>query len=441
MKRKLLYQICREWKSNLWLALELLIVSVTVWFLCSFLWAKISLKIQPMGLDAENCFAIETGYVDADAPGHSPDDETDETGAGHILTLFDRIRSMPEVESAALGVYATPYELNFMGMSYTIVDREDTLMISGSNTLTVSPDYVTVFGIKGADGESSKQLKEILAKGDMLLTDKTSVIPLKDLRTIDMSNGDDWNRITRNIKSAEIIGATLSEESPWSADTGKRWKIGGIANPMRRMEFEEPVNTILRPLDFSDPSNLTSAAIFVRVTPEARDSFRAIVLKESDNRLRSGNRFVSNVTEIASIRECSQNDEVTMIRNFLIIMAFLLVCIFLGLLGTFWFRTQQRTGEIAIRKVCGSSSSDIFRRLIGEGLLILAIVTPAAVAGDFAVGHFLSQTEAPVSTDPANVLTMAAVTFCLLSLMIILGILFPAIRAMRIDPALALKDE
>ncbi|MDE5942284.1 MAG: hypothetical protein K2H14_09260, partial [Muribaculaceae bacterium] len=303
MKRKLLYQICREWKSNLWLALELLIVSVTVWFLCSFLWAKISLKIQPMGLDAENCFAIETGYVDADAPGHSPDDETDETGAGHILTLFDRIRSMPEVESAALGVYATPYELNFMGMEYTTVDREDSLLLSGSNTLTVSPDYVTVFRIKGAEGESSDKLKEILEKGDMLITGKTSVISMKDLRTIDMSDFAAWNRITRAIKSSEIIGATLSEESPWSADTGKRWKIGGITNPLRRMEFEKPTNTILRPIDFSDPSKLTSATIFARVTPDANDSFRSMVLKESDNRLRSGNRFVSNVTEIKSIRE------------------------------------------------------------------------------------------------------------------------------------------
>ncbi|MDE5941405.1 MAG: ABC transporter permease, partial [Muribaculaceae bacterium] len=134
-------------------------------------------------------------------------------------------------------------------------------------------------------------------------------------------------------------------------------------------------------------------------------------------------------------------EEVTMIRNFLIIMAFLLICIFLGLLGTFWFRTQQRTGEIAIRKVCGSSSSDIFRRLFGEGLLLLAIVTPVAVAGDFALVRFLRETDTPVTSDPLNVLAMAAATFCLLSLMIILGILFPAIRAMRINPALALKDE
>ena len=127
---------------------------------------------------------------------------------------------------------------------------------------------------------------------------------------------------------------------------------------------------------------------------------------------------------------------------FLIIIAFLLTCIFLGLLGTFWFRTQQRVSEIAVRKVNGATSGQIFRRLIGEGILLLAIVTPVAVLLDWLVSNTLL-TENPefIADKPITFIAAVAITFCLLAAMIALGIWFPATRAMKIDPALALKDE
>ena len=157
---------------------------------------------------------------------------------------------------------------------------------------------------------------------------------------------------------------------------------------------------------------------------------------------RSGNRFVGEVTEISAIRELTQSEEVATIRNFIVVMVFLLLCIFLGLLGTFWFRTQQRVSEIAIRKVNGATGADIFRRLIGEGLLLLLIVTPVAVLLDYGVAHYLS--EMPMSDynlPTGRFLGGVTITFCLMALMIVLGIWFPATRAMRIDPATALKDE
>lgn len=56
-------------------------------------------------------------------------------------------------------------------------------------------------------------------------------------------------------------------------------------------------------------------------------------------------------------------------------MGFLLLNIFLGLLGTFWFRTQQRRSEIALHKAHGASDMSIFVRLISEGLLLLLLIT------------------------------------------------------------------
>ena len=57
-------------------------------------------------------------------------------------------------------------------------------------------------------------------------------------------------------------------------------------------------------------------------------------------------------------------------------MGFLLLNIFLGLLGTFWFRTQQRKGEMALMMAVGGSKQSVFFRLLSEGWLMLLLVTP-----------------------------------------------------------------
>ena len=47
----------------------------------------------------------------------------------------------------------------------------------------------------------------------------------------------------------------------------------------------------------------------------------------------------------ADIRRNYQQSYMNQLRNYCIGMGFLLLNIFLGLLGTFWFRTQQRSGS------------------------------------------------------------------------------------------------
>lgn len=126
----------------------------------------------------------------------------------------------------------------------------------------------------------------------------------------------------------------------------------------------------------------------------------------------------------------------------LFIMGFLLVNIFLGLLGTFWFRTRQRVGDIAIRKVNGATSADIFRLLIGEGLLLLTIATPLAMIVDINLAHAeINQYYEGGYLQWGRMLACVGAAYLCIAVMIVLGISIPAWRAMKIDPATALRDE
>ena len=93
--------------------------------------------------------------------------------------------------------------------------------------------------------------------------------------------------------------------------------------------------------------------------------------------------FLCQVSSFRDIRHTFQLDDVNTLRNYLVGMGFLLLNIFLGLLGTFWFRTQQRKGEMALMMAVGGSKQSVFFRLLSEGWLMLLLVTPLAIGVDF----------------------------------------------------------
>lgn len=162
----------------------------------------------------------------------------------------------------------------------------------------------------------------------------------------------------------------------------------------------------------------------------------------ADKEFSIGPYFVSDVKSFSTIAADTMRSKKLEIRNYLVVLGFLLVNIFMGLLGTFWFRTQQRTKDIAMRKVTGATGGDVLRLLLAEGLVLLSIVTPVAVAIDANLAHLeLNTVLDDKYFDWGRILLNAGVSYALMALMICLGIIIPARRAMRIAPAEALRDE
>ena len=67
------------------------------------------------------------------------------------------------------------------------------------------------------------------------------------------------------------------------------------------------------------------------------------------------------------------------IRSARLIVVFFVFNVFIGLMGTFWFRTRHRRSEIALRMAMGSSRGRIRWQLLGEGLLLLALASIPAL--------------------------------------------------------------
>ena len=161
-----------------------------------------------------------------------------------------------------------------------------------------------------------------------------------------------------------------------------------------------------------------------------------------EKQFRIGNVYISEVRSFKDIRRNFQQSWSNDLRNYVMGMGFLLLNIFLGLLGTFWFRTQQRRSEIALHKAHGASDINVFIRLVSEGLLLLLLVTPIAFIIDYNLANMeLNSWRNGTTLEWGRLLLCAAISFVLIGLMIAIGISIPARKAMKVQPAEALHDE
>ena len=71
MNKKLFTQIRNEWRSNLWLALELLVVSVVMWYIIDLLYCRLATYMEPRGFDTEHCYLITMGVLTDKSPDYT----------------------------------------------------------------------------------------------------------------------------------------------------------------------------------------------------------------------------------------------------------------------------------------------------------------------------------------------------------------------------------
>ena len=110
----------------------------------------------------------------------------------------------------------------------------------------------------------------------------------------------------------------------------------------------------------------------------------------------------------------------------------------LGLYGVLAFSVAQRTREIGIRVALGAQARDVFRLIIGQGMLLVT----AGVALGLAVSFFFTRLIASLlfGVTPTNAATFIVVSAGL-TVIAMLACYIPARRATKVDPLVALRYE
>ncbi|MDE6644311.1 MAG: hypothetical protein K2K27_09465 [Muribaculaceae bacterium] len=414
MKRKLLKQMLTDWRSNIWLVVELIIVGSAMAGIMAILFYILNIRLMPSGYEVNDTYVISLDRIGKNSPEYiddsSPIDDV-------VFELMTRVRALPEVELLGYGFNAMPFNYSFAGNAITSIERNDTVNFSRLNTRNVSPEIPKILNLKGLNGETPEQLAQTIEKGEIIIT---NVVSSK-----------------KGNKPLDCIGRdfifTYSKDSI-------PFKLGAVIPAVKRVDFETPGTTLFIPYEKMGFKLRYLGEFYVKIRRGSDKEFLRQII-ENPERWHVGNRCISEVISVENLRKDANRSQNQTIAGMIICCSFLLISIFLGLLGTFWFRTGQRTVEIAIRMVNGATRRQIFTRLVTEGIILWSAALIFIGLLMFVVFKFDLLSEVIYAEMTKSIIYGTIISIVSLLIMIIAGIFFPARRATKIKPAIALKDE
>jgi predicted permease len=147
---------------------------------------------------------------------------------------------------------------------------------------------------------------------------------------------------------------------------------------------------------------------------------------------------VSDVRTLAAIVEGETASRAVQVRLLGAFAAIAFLLAGLGVYGLLSFAVSQRAHEIGVRMALGARAEDVLAMVLRQGALLAAAGIVPGVAIAYAAGRVMAALLAGLN--PADAATfLAAVGLCLLATMA--GTLWPALRAVRVDPITVIRKE
>ena len=125
-------------------------------------------------------------------------------------------------------------------------------------------------------------------------------------------------------------------------------------------------------------------------------------------------------------------------RRLTVISLLVLLLAAIGLFGLASYSVAQRTNEIGIRMALGAQRVDVVRMILRESLLLVIVGIGLGAAATLAAGRLVSSLLFGIA--PTDALTLVVAVTAMVLVSTIAGY-FPARRASRIDPMVAMQYE
>jgi predicted permease len=362
-------------------------------------------RVQP-GVRTERLLTARVGLPDS---AYSKNEQT----IAFFEQFLTRVRALPGVESAST-IIPLPLSQSNMVTSYDIEERPlPEGQQASAPVRIIGNDYFKAMGVPLRRGRAFNENDRF---------DSTPVVIVNERFAEKVFPGE--NAVGKRIKPGfsadagpekmrEIIGVTgnVKHRSLRNDDTPEMYL------PQTQIPFN--IMTLVVRTSVSNPGNLTSA---IRSELAALDRNVPLVS------VRLFDEYVS--------RSLARPRFNALLLSIFAGTALLLTAI--GIYGVMAYSVAQRTNEIGIRIALGAGKSSIFRLVVGQAMMLVAISLALGVVGAFAATRLLNSLLFGVgASDPMTfvsiVLLVSAVAF--------LAAWLPARRAAEVDPIVALRAE
>ncbi|HEX6730434.1 MAG TPA: ABC transporter permease [Pyrinomonadaceae bacterium] len=359
------------------------------------------LQQENLGFNPENLLAVSLELPDSTYP-------EDRQKAAFFREALVRLGTVPGVKSVG-STTGLPLTLSLSGSDFRIEGRPDPeagqeMIIE---TRSVSPDY---FGTLG--------------------------IPL--LKGRDFSDRDNSDAPAAAIINAELARVYFPNEDPISKrisfDDKQSWlSIVGIVGDVKQQGLDSNAKPEVYFSYLQAPA--PSMSVVVRTLSDPLSAVAAVKSQiqtiDKDLPIDDAETMQQLLAESTSGRKF----------NMLLLTLFATVAVMLavvGIYGVMSYSVTQRTHELGIRMAVGAQPRDVFRIVIGQGMLLALIGVALGLVGAFALTRLMTTMLFGVEpTDPLTFISLAA-------LLIGVGLAacyLPGRRATKVDPLVALRSE
>jgi predicted permease len=320
--------------------------------------------------------------------------------------LVERVRTVPGIVSATL---ARRLPLTDGGIAFAAVTidgyapaKDEDMRL---NYETVGPQYFQTMRIPFVHGRDFDERDQEGARGVVIINERMA---------------------ERYWPGGDALGRRLKLTKDWL-------EIVGIAKDVKNRSLSEaPQPFLYLPLLQDYRSNMILVA---RTSVEPEKMFQPVRVE------------VAALDPVIPMFGVKTLEEHVGISLFLPRMAATLLSIFgllalslaaVGLYGVMAYSVSQRTRELGIRVSVGAERRDIFKLILGQGLALSIVGLLGGLVTALAVTRLTAKLLYGISaTDPVTFIVIALLLLCVT----LLACYFPARRATRVDPIIALRTE
>src|SRR6266446_4597418 len=329
--------------------------------------------------------------------------------------LLEKVKALPGVQAVATRSHVPiAADDGYANLSFAIEGRlPDAANRSTAFYNAVSPDYFQTMEIPLLKGRPFEALDDRKAQ---------SVIIINETLARRYFSGDD--PIGRRM--------TFNDEDPKEEDWVTIVGVVRDTKPRAQDLTSSPVAEMYMPFAQQPQSSM---ALMIRATNKP-ESVVAAVRREVQTL--DKNQLVHSIRPLESVM--SEAVATPRFRT-LLLGVFAVVALILAMVGVYGvmsYTVTQRTHEIGIRMALGAQGSDVLKLVIGHGMALAFAGVGIGLAARFALTRVISQLECglhPMSTVEFIVIAL------LLTSVALLASYFPARRAAKVDPMVALRYE
>ncbi|MDQ6911846.1 MAG: ABC transporter permease [Verrucomicrobiota bacterium] len=384
----------------------------------------------PLNFDPHNILlaAIDlpkAGYDRIDEKGNSVIDD-DKTRAFYSR-LLDRVRVLPGVEAAAIGANI-PFDENEWDSGFHV-----------TGTPNAEPGKEPSAEINIVSSDYFKVMKMPIIRGRAFGPEDIADMNRSRSVIIDQTFAEKY------FPGRDPIGLNIDDNQRPNTDTlaeAAKYPPLIIVGVVARTRNEAPGEDNVEKLGFvhmyfsSEQNPANSNMLMLRVRGGDPKTLVPLVRREV--------QAIDPAQPIGAVATMEENIGASLATRRLTMMllgtfaALALLLASVGLYGVMALSVTQRTRELGIRLALGAARADVFRLVLGQGAALIAMGLLLGLIGALGTGRALTSVLYNVGAVDLPALTTSLIS---LSAVAMLACFFPARRATRVDPMVALREE